>query len=139
MDPMASPATSITATILATVTEGRYPGAERRRSATSTRTRLGTDEATSLRIPATTLTRSTVPDFRREEPEAESVKPQCRVEEFVAETNSSAALPMRASRYLLGRSQFCGFLEIEDTRATNQAHTEMPRTLESRFVLPLFH
>jgi len=74
MDPEASPVTSITATILATVTKDRGPSAESRPSATSTRTKLGMGEATSLLMPATTRTRSTAPDIRREDPAANTVK-----------------------------------------------------------------
>jgi hypothetical protein len=74
MDAKASPVTSITATILAKVTKDRCPSAESRRSATSTRTKLGTGEATSLLMPATTRTRSTAPDIRRENPAANTVK-----------------------------------------------------------------
>jgi hypothetical protein len=74
MDPKASPVTSITATILAKVTKDRRPSAESRRSATSTRTKLGTGEATSFLMPATTRTRSTAPDIRRENPAANTVK-----------------------------------------------------------------
>jgi len=74
MDAKASPATSITATILAKVTKDPCPSAESRRSATSTRTKLGTGEATSLLMPATTRTRSTAPDIRRENPAANTVK-----------------------------------------------------------------
>jgi hypothetical protein len=74
MDPVASPVTSITATILATVTKDQCPSAESRRSATSTRTKLGMGEATSLLMPATSRTRSTAPDIRRENPAANTVK-----------------------------------------------------------------
>jgi hypothetical protein len=74
MDPEASPVTSITATILATVTKDRCPSAERRRSTTSTRTKLGTGEATSLLKLTTTRTRSAAPDIRRENPAANTVK-----------------------------------------------------------------
>jgi hypothetical protein len=64
MDPEASPVTSITATILATVTKDRYPGADLSRSATSSRTKLGMGKATSFLMPPTTRTRSTAPDIR---------------------------------------------------------------------------
>jgi hypothetical protein len=74
MDPEASPATSITATILTTVTKDRYPRAERRRSATSSRTKLGMGKATSFLMPATTRTRSIAPDIRRQAPAADTVK-----------------------------------------------------------------
>jgi hypothetical protein len=73
MDPEASPVTSITATTLATVTKDRCPRAERRRSTTSIRTKLGMGKATSLLKPATTRTRSTAPDIRREDPAANTV------------------------------------------------------------------
>jgi hypothetical protein len=80
MDPEASPVTSITATILAAVTKDRCPGAERRRSVTSKRTKLGMGEATSLRMPATTRTQSAAPDIsRRENPAANTVKEQFAV------------------------------------------------------------
>jgi hypothetical protein len=74
MDPDILPVTWITATILATVTKDRYPSAESRRSTTSTRTKLGMGGATSLRTPATTRTKSTAPDIRREDPAANTVK-----------------------------------------------------------------
>jgi hypothetical protein len=74
MDPEASPVTSITATILATVTKDRCPSAESRRSTTSTRTKLGMGEATSLLMPATTRTKSTAPDIRSQNPAADTAK-----------------------------------------------------------------
>jgi hypothetical protein len=74
MDTVASPVTSITATILAAVTKDRCPSAESRRSTTSTRTRLGTGEATPFLMPATNRTRSTAPDIRREERAANTAK-----------------------------------------------------------------
>jgi hypothetical protein len=74
MDPEASPVTSITAGILATVTEDRCPSAASSRSTTSTRTKLGMGEATSLLMPATTRTRSTPPDIRREKAGANTVE-----------------------------------------------------------------
>jgi hypothetical protein len=74
MDPEVSLVTSITATILTTGTKDRYPRAELRRSATSSRTKLGMGEATSFLMPATTRTRSTAPDIRRENPAANTVK-----------------------------------------------------------------
>jgi hypothetical protein len=74
MDRGASPVTSITATILATVTKGRCPSAESSPSIISTRTKLGMGEATSLLMPATTRTRSTAPDILRDDPAANTVK-----------------------------------------------------------------
>ena len=57
---------------------GPCPGAERRRSTTSTRTKLGMGEATSLLMPATTRTRSAAPDIKRENPAADTVKESYR-------------------------------------------------------------
>jgi hypothetical protein len=84
MDLEASPVTSITATILAAVTKDQCPSAESRRSATSTRTKLGMGEATSLLMPATSRTRNTAPAIRRENPAADTVK------EWFNEVNGAA-------------------------------------------------
>jgi hypothetical protein len=89
MDPEASPVTSITATILTTVTKDRCPSAELSRSVTSNRTKRGTGEATSLLMPATTRTRSTAPDIRREKPAADTVK------EWINELNGAATKARR--------------------------------------------
>ena len=110
MDPEASPVTSITATILATVTKDRCPRAERRRSATSSRTKLGMGEATSFLMPATTRTRSTAPDIRRENPAADTVKEwfnEVNGEPHFVETASWRRSTGSARRLLRDRN-YCG-------------------------------
>jgi hypothetical protein len=97
VDPEALPVTSITATILAKVTKDRCPSAESRRSATSTRTKLGTGEATSFLMPATTRTRSTAPDIRRENPAANTVK------EWFNEVDGEPHFAGKGVRYLFPR------------------------------------
>jgi hypothetical protein len=125
MDPEASPVTSITVTILAAVTKDRCPSEESRRLTTSTQTKLGTGEATSLLMPATTRTRSTAPDIRKEKPAADTVKEwfnEVNGEPHFVETASWRRSPGSARRLLRDRNYAEAMRGLKDARRQQNIH-----------------